>query len=548
MAARVLEFPKAPKYYNRNPSLKAVGVQQDLTAEQVVEYGKCARDPVYFIEKYMRIIHVDKGIIPFDLRDYQKKYIKDLQNNRFIVSKWCRQSGKSTSSVGFMLHYILFNESKTVAILANKGSTSREILGRLKLAYELLPHWLQQGVITWNKGSIEIENGSSVIAASTSSSAIRGLSISLLFVDEVAHIRGTQWLEFFDSVYPTISSGEETKVILVSTPKGMNHFYKIWIDSIEKRSEFIANEINWWDVPGRDEEWARKTIANIGQETFDQEFGSEFLGSTGTLINSQTLRRLVHKTPIAHVNSVKVYENPIEGHEYVLTVDCSEGVGGDSSAFNIIDISSKPYKQVVVYYNNRMTPLVYPDLIYQTAMKYNSAFVLVEINSVGKQVADILHYDFEYENLGWVGENKRNGQVLMGGSAAKQQNGLRTTVASKRIGCSNIKQLIENNLIEIVDSQTILELSTFIQKGRSFEADDGCKDDIVMSLVVFGWATTQEYFKSINSSDARKAVLAEYKKKLESEMLPAMFSIARGVVDEEEVIVDSSGITWRVAN
>ena len=371
-------------------------------------------------------------------------------------------------------------------------------------------------------------------------------SISLLFCDEVAFIPGNQWEEFFNSVYPTISSGEDTKVVLVSTPKGLNHYYKLWNEAVEKRSLFVPNEINWWDVPGRDAEWQRQTIANIGQDTFDQEFGAEFLGSSGTLINSQTLRRLVHQTPITTHNNLKIYQNPIDGHQYVMTVDCSEGVGSDSSVFSVIDITSKPYNQVAVYKNNKMNPLVFPDFIYQVATKYNHAFVLIETNSVGKQVADTIHYEFGYENLAWVGEHAKFGQILMGGNAARQQNGLRTDKRSKRIGCSNAKQLIESNLLTINDYDTIMELSTFVQKGTSFEADEGTHDDLVMTLVILGWMSTQSYFQALNDSDARNAVLAAYKERLEAEMLPMIMSISQSA-DEPKITIDASGIMWREA-
>jgi hypothetical protein len=371
-------------------------------------------------------------------------------------------------------------------------------------------------------------------------------SISLLFVDEVAFIMGTQWAEFWDSVYPTISSGQETKVILVSTPKGLNHFYKLWVDAESKRSLFVANSINWWDVPGRDEKWKADTISNIGQETFDQEFGAEFIGSSGTLLNSQTLRKLVHANPELIHNNLKIYQSPIEGHQYMMTVDCSEGVGGDSSAFSVIDITAKPYNQVATYKNNRMNPMVFPDFIYQTATKYNTAFVLIEIQSTGKQVADTLVYEFGYENVAWVGQSTKHGQQLMSGASMQQQNGLRTDKRTKRIGCSNAKQIIESDLLIINDEATISEFSTFISKGSSYEADDNAHDDMVMTIVLFAWATTQEYFKSLNNSDARAAVLAAYKDRLAHDMLPQILSIAMAR-DEPETEV-RGGIVWHNVN
>lgn len=452
-------------------------------------------------------------------------------------------SHNSTSSVAYMLWYILFNESKTVAILANKGVTARLILSKLRLAYEHLPHWLQGGIITWNKGSIELDNGSIVIAESTTGSAIRGNAISFLFLDEYAFIPPTQAADFFESVYPTISSGNETRIAMVSTPKGLNHFYKAWIEATEGRSEFVPFEINWSDVPGRNQAWKEKTIANIGEDSWAQEFEAQFLGSSGTLITGQVLKTLVYQIPVSQTDKLKIYEQPQPGRIYAMTVDCGEGVGIDATAVSVFDITALPYKQVATWKDNKTHPLFMPDIIVGVAKKFNDAHILVEINSSGAEVANLINYELDYPNLMMVGSDKK-GQVLGFGGVNTQTPGLRTTKASKRIGCTNIKDLIENGKLVITDFDTISELSTFIRKGTSYQADELCHDDMVMTLVIFGWMATQEYFLGLNDLDIRQELHAQRIKEFEENALPFIHTIQH--LKEEEERIEMGGVIWRV--
>ncbi len=264
--------------YLGNPQLKAVHVNLGFTQEQLNELVRCEEDPVYFIKTYMKIVHVDHGIIPFNLWDWQSDLINLYNNNRFVIAKIARQSGKSMVTVGYFLWYILFTTDVNVAILANKGDTARVLLARLQMAYLLLPKWMQQGIVVWNKGSMELENGSKIIATATSSSSIRGSSYNIIFLDEFAHIDNNLANDFFKSTYPTISSGKTTKVFIVSTPKGMNLFWKLWVEATkkpgEKTSHFVPFEVHWSQVPGRDQAWMEQEIANLGsQENFDQEYG-----------------------------------------------------------------------------------------------------------------------------------------------------------------------------------------------------------------------------------------------------------------------------------
>ena len=509
--------------YLSNPNLKKVGVDIEFTQEQIKEYVKCAKDPIYFIRQFVKIIHVDHGLIPLDLYEYQERMVTTFNNNRFVITKMPRQSGKSTAVVGYILHYILFNQDKNVALLANKAELARELLDRLKKAYENLPLWLQQGIVVWNKGSIEVENGSKIIATSTTGSAARGQSFSLVFLDEFAFVPHGLADDFFKSVYPTISSGQETKMIIVSTPKGMNHFYRMWTEAEEGRSNFLPLTVNWWETPGRDERWKEEQIANTSEEDFEQEFACNFLGTSNTLINTNTLRNLTFVRPIFQKQGFDQYANIEPGHEYIITVDTSRGVGGDFSAFTVVDVSDIPYRVVAKYRDKNISPLLYPELIYNVANNFNQAFVLVEINDIGEQIANILYRDLEYENLFITAMKGRAGQRVGGGFGKNAQLGVRTTKQVKRIGCSTLKDLIEDQKIIIEDFDIIEELSNFISKRESYEADEGHHDDLVMCLVLFGWLIRQEYFKDLTNSDIRQKFLADKEEMLDEEMLPFGF-------------------------
>ncbi len=509
--------------YLSNPNLKKIGVDIEFTQKQIEEYVKCAKDPIYFIRQFVKIIHVDHGLIPLDLYEYQERMVTTFNDNRFVITKMPRQSGKSTAVVGYILHYILFNQDKNVALLANKAELARELLDRLKKAYENLPLWLQQGIVVWNKGSIEVENGSKIIATSTTGSAARGQSFSLVFLDEFAFVPHGLADDFFKSVYPTISSGQETKMIIVSTPKGMNHFYRMWTEAEEGRSNFLPLTVNWWETPGRDERWKEEQIANTSEEDFEQEFACNFLGTSNTLINTNTLRNLTFVRPIFQKQGFDQYANIEPGHEYIITVDTSRGVGGDFSAFTVVDVSDIPYRVVAKYRDKNISPLLYPELIYNVANNFNQAFVLVEINDIGEQIANILYRDLEYENLFITAMKGRAGQRVGGGFGKNAQLGVRTTKQVKRIGCSTLKDLIEDQKIIIEDFDIIEELSNFISKRESYEADEGHHDDLVMCLVLFGWLIRQEYFKDLTNSDIRQKFLADKEEMLDEEMLPFGF-------------------------
>ena len=531
--------------YLGNPNLKKANVQQEWTKEELQEYKRCMDDPQYFVENYIMIVSLDEGLVPFKLYDFQKEMIGTFHNNRFTICKLPRQSGKSTTIIAYLLHYVLFNPTVNVAILANKAATARDLLGRLQLAYEHLPKWLQQGVMSWNKGSLELENGSKILASSTSASAVRGGSYNIIFLDEFAYVPANVAEQFFSSVYPTISSGKTTKVMIVSTPHGMNMFYKLWVDAEEQRNEYVPFEVHWSEVPGRDEAWKEQTIKNTSEAQFNTEFECEFLGSIDTLVSPAKLKTLTYRTPLKSNAGLDVHANPEDGHTYFITADVSRGTANDYSAFVVIDVTEIPYKIAAKYRDNEIKPLLFPSKIYDVARAYNQAFVMIEVNDIGEQVANTMQFDLEYDNLVMASMRGRAGQVMGGGfSGGRAQLGVRTTKAVKRIGCSNLKQLVEDNKIIVEDLEIINELSTFIVKGQSFEADEGCNDDLVSCLFLFAWATDQQYFKELADQDIRATMMREQQDALEQDMAPFGF-VVNGLEDENiGEMVDEYGTRW----
>ena len=531
--------------YLGNPNLKKANVNTEFTKKQVAEYMKCAQDPVYFIRQYIRIVSLDEGVIPFDMYDFQEGMVEKFHEHRFNICKLPRQSGKSTIVTAYLLWYVLFNANVNVAILANKAPTAREMLGRLQLSYENLPKWMQQGIVGWNKGSLELENGSKILASSTSASAVRGMSFNIIFLDEFAFVPNHIAEQFFASVYPTISSGKSTKVIIISTPHGMNQFYKLWHDAERNANNYVATEVHWSQVPGRDDKWKQQTIENTSEAQFRVEFECEFLGSVDTLITPSKLRMMPYKDPIQQKKGLAVYEQVIPEHNYIITVDVSRGVGNDYSAFVVLDTTAIPYKVVARYKNNQIKPIVFPNLIVEVAMNYNNAYILCEVNDIGGQVADIIQYDLEYENLLMVSMRGRAGQQLgQGFSGKKTQLGIKMSTAVKQIGCSNLKALIEDDKLLVEDYDTIAELTTFIQKGQSFQAEDGCNDDLAMCLVIFSWMAMQPYFKEMHDNDVRQRIYEDQRDQIEQDMAPFGF-VSDGL--EEDQFKDAQGDVWQVA-
>jgi hypothetical protein len=516
--------------YLGNPNVKRDGVSHNFTQHELQEYKKCMDDPSYFARTYLKVIHLDKGLVPFELYPYQEKMFKHFNENRFSIVLACRQSGKSISSVGYLLWYALFKPEQTIAVLANKGSTAREMLSRVTLMLENLPFFLQPGCKALNKGSIEFSNNSRIIAAATSGSSIRGMSVNLLFLDEFAFVENAT--EFYTSTYPVVSSGKTSRVIITSTANGLGNIYhKLWEGAVQSTNEFKPFRVDWWDVPGRDEEWKRQTISNTSELQFDQEFGNNFLGTSNTLISGDILLGLKAASPVMRQESLRMYEKPKDGHDYIMTVDVAKGRGQDYSTFNIIDITQRPFKQVCVYQDNMISPLLFPDVIYKYAKTYNDAYTIIESNDQGAVVCNGLYYDWEYENMFVESSLKAN---ALGATMTKKV---------KRIGCSNVKDLVEQKKLDIIDAETIIEMSTFIAKGQSYEASDGNHDDLMMNLVLFGWFATTDMFLNLTDINIKQMLYADRMQAIEDDMVPF------GIIDdghEDNTEVDAGGQVWHI--
>lgn len=515
--------------YSGYPRLKAAGIEIEWTPEQAKEFAKCKNDCMYFIEHYMKVVHVDKGLINFIPYSYQRRIIESAINNRYTIAKLPRQSGKTTCVAGFLLWSILFNKHYNVAILANKETQAGEILQRIKLSYEDLPWWLQMGVIEWNKKSISLANGSKIFSSATSASAIRGKSINIMLLDEFAHVDRNMQEDFWTSVAPTISSGETTKILITSTPKGMELFYKIWEDAIAKKSKFHPIDSHWSEMPGRDEAWKIEQLKLMTERAFSQEFECQFLGSSNTLIDGSVLRRLVIRTPLHGLEHLKVYDEPIKkdpydssskDHLYIVAVDTARGDNNDYSAFTVMDISTVPYSVVAVYRNDGISTLIFPNVVYEAGIYYNNAFLLIETNDLGQQVADILHYDLEYEYIIMTAANGRDGtSVSQGFGNGTSKLGVKTSKSTKRVGCSNLKTLVEGDKLLINDLDIIAELSRFALHGTSYKAQEG-NDDLVMCCVIFSWFMVQPFATELTDMDIRKNLYKDNLAKIEQETVP----------------------------
>jgi len=428
----------------------------------------------------------------------------------------------------YILWYALFHSEKTIAVLANKGATAREMLSRITLALENVPFFLQPGTKALNKGSIEFSNNSRIIASATSGSSIRGLSVNLLFLDEFAFVEDAA--TFYTSTYPVITAAEGSRVIVTSTANGIgNQFHKLWEGAVQGTNDYRPFRVDWWDVPGRDEEWKRQTVANTSELQFQQEFGNTFFGTGSTLISADTLMNMKAENPVS-VGDVSVYAEPKANHDYIMTVDVAKGRGLDYSTFNIIDISTRPFKQVACYRNNLISPILFPDIIYKWAKKYNEAYVIVESNDAGSVVANGLYYDIEYENTHVESMIKAN------------SIGVTMNRKIKRIGCSNLKDLLEEKRLHLVDINTISECSTFEARGNSFEASDGNHDDLVMNLVMFAWYVGSQSFIDNTDINLKQMLYEEKMKAIEDEVVPVGF-IDDGQEDNRETI---GGQVWEV--
>lgn len=534
-------------FYKSNPKLRAYNVNIEYTEQQVIELYKCIEDPIYFIENYCKIVHVDKGIVPFMPYEYQKRLILDIHNNRFNILKAPRQCGKTTSVAALICWYLLFRANQTIAVLANKDKQAKEVLDRVKFMYENVPLWMQSGVVSWNKTSIELENNNKIVTAATSSSAIRGMSITWAYLDEFAFVRNNLQEEFFTSTIPTVSSGETTKITITSTPNGYNLFYKIWTDATSKKNEFVPTSVHYSETPGRDEQWAEKQKAVLGELKFRQEYLTDFLGSSNTLISASHLSRLVYNEPISVSDdgTYKKYKESEPKRIYSIHVDVAEGVGGDYAAASVIDITNMPFTVAATYRSNQIDPLALPALIKAIAEEYNNAYILVESNGIGKQVANQLFYDYEYEYVisSLMRKDARKETTATIGDG-KPELGVKTTKATKRIGVATLKSLIERDQLIINDYQILYELARFIQKGSSYQAELGETDDMIMTLVTFAWLTNQNFFQELTNFSTRRLLgeksLSEIQQQLNA-FIPTSVQVHSEKINISGIDVDDYG-------
>jgi len=475
--------------YKGNPLLRSRGEKIDYTPEMLNEYIKCKEDIIYFAENYFYIVNIDLGKIKIPLYKYQKKMLKAMktpQRYRGELKRHCivlssRQVGKSVVSRIFLLHSILFNKDKTYAILANKEKTALKLLKELKDAYAMLPLWLQQGVVDggWNKQSIEFENGIRVISSSTSSSAIRSESIALVFLDEFAFVPDNIANEFMSSVYPTISSGKTSRIIIVSTPKGLNAFHDIWKDAIDGNNNYYPIKVNWWEVPGRDKKFKEQTIKDLpgGLVQWSQEYACQFLGSSSTLIESDILETTETIDPIAlkWSGALQIFEEPIAGGSYVLGIDTAKGVGNDSSVIQVLKVvNDRKIIQVATYRNNLISPYDYGSVCLAIGQYYNNAYMMVESNAEGGEVLNVLWYDFEYENIC---------------NCDKKGLGIRSTRTSKLNANMLLKEYMDKGWLKINNKHTIYELSRYVEvRPNIFKSEtETAHDDEVTSLLWGLW-------------------------------------------------------------
>lgn len=499
------EIPEEWQYKLQPAVLSVSGSKKrQLNTIEMLEWIKCSIDPIYYCKKYITITLADGGLSKFKMFKYQEEMVELFENNRFTVCCLGRQLGKTTVVAAYLIWVTHFHETKQCAVLANKADQAQEIMERIQQSYESLPLFLKPGVRVYNKRSVTFSNKAKVFSGASSKSSVRGRSISILYWDEAAFTPNDN--EFYESIYPTISSGKETKLILTSTPNGKRGvFYKLWSSP---DNGFAKIKAIWSDNPTRDEEWKNATIAATSSEQFAQEFCCEFRGSQNSLISMSTMVDLFHINPIKKNDSgLKIFKTVQPNHVYFISVDTSRGLGGDYHAFSVIDITEKNnYEVVATFRNNSLSPLIYPTLIYNVAQEYNNSFVLVELNDIGEQVANILYYDLEYENVIMTITDKSR-QVI--GFSADSKPGVRTSTTVKSVGCSNLKTLVEKNKLTLNDENIIDELANFVPKGKSFEADSGSTDDLVITLVLFAWATTQRYFIDMTDIDLRKQLLQD---------------------------------------
>lgn len=485
--------------FDNDAGKKSKDCELPLTQDHIDEYTYCAYHPIYTIRNYFKIINIDHGLVNFKLYDFQEQLVKNFFFNNRLLAMFSRQSGKTSTIAACLLFYSSFNKDKNIGIIANKKSTANEVLERIKLMYIHLPNWLKPGIVKWNEGTIEFDNGCKIITSATTATSIRGKSLAVLYIDEISHIGKKMWDAFYKSTFPVISSSKLAKIAITTTPNGKDHFYYMWQDAIKGNSSFVTQKVRWYEIPGRDEEWKKKALAELGNnlESFGQEYLVEFLSASIEYISLERLEQYEQMiSPPKAIDSnlkLNIFEQPQDKHSYIMTVDVSEGKGLDHQALAIVDCSEMPLKIVATLKNNKIDTIQYASIIYQLALKYNEAHIIIENNF--SDVAKDLWFNYEYTNI--INMNLRKQENRQG---KYFEIGLRTTPKTRRIGEEYFKHLVENDKIILNDIRIIKELNNleFNEARKRFEPrDTQINDDLWAALKGFSYIAKTMFFEAM---------------------------------------------------
>jgi hypothetical protein len=471
---------------NGNRDQKKAFTQMKLSKIHLEEIERCKNDLMYFKDNYVKILTKSGYTFP-ETRPYQVEFLKDMDgDDENIVSLQGRQSGKSITVSIYLAHKFNFGQNMNIGICANKGPLAREFLNNVKNIFEALPMWMRVGVTVWNKGSIESEAKMRILTDVPGPSAFRGFTCAILVIDECAFIRSNVWKEMEDSVFPSQSALGWKKNIIISTPNGVNHFKKIVDGAKNKTNGFKYHFVNWRDVPRYDskgnlltpEQFKEKTIKKHGEKFFLQNYACSFIGSSLTLPSAETLDKLSNSTKEPEYlrdSRLKIYKEPQKDHIYFLAVDPAKS-GEDAFAIQIVDLTSKPFEQVATAQLFKCNFQKMPVFIVEWGEIYNNAFIIVENNEgAGTYISSVLKLSYDYPNLFY---EKKKGKI------ADLEPGFRTTQKTRPQILDILKSFLDNEILILHDAETVSELSTFILKNDKYQADDGCHDDLVMSLAL----------------------------------------------------------------
>lgn len=455
-------------------TIKSPNHEHNYTYEQIEEIHNCLTNIRHFF-KYVKVIHPDMGKVIYDPYPYQDRMIDNFDNNRFNICLLARQSGKTLTVSVYVLHYALFNEHKTIGIVSNKEDSAKKILLRIKEMYEDLPDWLKPGVKEYNKKSVMFDNGTRIIISATSGDSFRGETINLLVMDEFAIVPNNIAEDFWASNYPTLSASTTSRVIIMSTPKGYNLFHHIYSNAEKQNNNFKSIKVTWKDVPNRDEKWAEQERKNLGESKFKQEYECEFLGSTNTVIDINTLEKLIsiNIDPI-HIDlngRFEIYEKPDNTYKYIMGVDTAKGTGEHNSTIQVLKILDNKeikLKQVAIFCDNHTDVYEFSAIVNRISYYYNNAYIMVENNAEGLSIVNELWWNYENENL-------------INSGSKKTDLGIRANKSTKVKSVTLMKKLIENNQLELLDRKTILELCNFVDENGRFHGD-GHTDDLISAL------------------------------------------------------------------